>query len=455
MFQIFNFKFPAKPTNSPSVAAVTRPVQAAAAKTKSSPPSPAKRSTTTPSGPPSDGDGYFNITGYPFPLGPLTKRRTIRSEVEKGRIWFFEQPQSLGFSNVTTNVRMTVIKLQSGGLWVHAPIAPTPQCLKLLKELDAPVEHIILPTFAYEHKIFVGPFSRRFPKAKVWIAPNQWSWPINLPPQFFGIFPTGGILQDNAPPPEWSAEIDQKVFISSVGIGPYIEVAFFHKGTKSLIVTDAVISVPNSPLELVQEKDLVSAAASNFFIKVLAGDEAGVPVTNDIPLNPTEPTAAVKALGWKRMALQILYIVPGDLRDPRDGFSAIAEKLIVGPILKTLVFGTTPDAARDWVEDICNDWDFRQIIPAHFSAPVKARPADLRAAFGFLYEDVEKKNMSSSSSSGGGGGGGSGLFGGLLSAFNSATPGSLSKKGFKYPEDDIKALNAARAFLVKAGVVNK
>jgi hypothetical protein len=48
-------------------------------------------------------------------------------------MWVFEQPQSLGFSNVTTNVRMVVIKLGSGGLWVHAPIAPTKQCLELLK----------------------------------------------------------------------------------------------------------------------------------------------------------------------------------------------------------------------------------------------------------------------------------------------------------------------------------
>jgi hypothetical protein len=33
------------------------------------------------------------------------------------------------------------------------------------------VEYIVLPTFAYEHKVFVGPFSRRFPKAKVRGAP--------------------------------------------------------------------------------------------------------------------------------------------------------------------------------------------------------------------------------------------------------------------------------------------
>ena len=31
-----------------------------------------------------------------------------------------------------------------------------------------------------------------------------------------------------------------------------------------------------------------------------------------------------------------------------------------------------------WIEDIASNWDFRQIIPAHFAAPVPATPQDLR-----------------------------------------------------------------------------
>lgn len=46
------------------------------------------------------------------------------------------------------------------------------ECVRLVKELGVPIEHIVLPTFAYEHKIFLGPFSRAFPEAKVWIAPR-------------------------------------------------------------------------------------------------------------------------------------------------------------------------------------------------------------------------------------------------------------------------------------------
>ena len=40
-------------------------------------------------------------------------------------MWTFEQEQSFAFTNVATVVRMTVVKLKSGGLWVYAPIAAT------------------------------------------------------------------------------------------------------------------------------------------------------------------------------------------------------------------------------------------------------------------------------------------------------------------------------------------
>eukprot|EP00887_Chlorella_sp_A99_P001546 scaffold8.g1546.t1 len=427
------------------------------------------------------GRGYFNVTGYPFPLGPLTERKTIRREIDKGRIWVFEQPQSLGFSNVTTVVRMVVIKLDSGGLWVHAPVAPTTECLRLVRELNAPVEHIILPTFAYEHKIFVGPFSRRFPKAKVYVAPSQWSWPINLPVQaswrgpwegpsfvlaagccsallalrwltascpclplrlphhfqFFGIFPTG-VLKDADASTPWAAEIEQKVFKASVGIGPYIEVAFYDKKSRTLLVTDAVVSVPPKAPELVKPRDLVDAAASNFFIRVLSGDEADVPV-GDVPLAPTELTPAVADLGWRRMALQILYIVPGDLRTAKSFFE-VASRLIVGPILKTLVFSTVPAATRAWIDAICADWPFRRIIPAHFSAPLAATPADLRAAFSFVYEGQEAGGQPAPA-------GGMGL---LAALFRPKQP-----EGVRYPAEDMAALDAARRFLVDAGVVNR
>lgn len=82
------------------------------------------------------------------------------------------------------------------------------------------MEYIVLPTFAYEHKIFVGPFSRKFPRAQVWVAPRQWSWPLNLPLEFFGIF-RAKTLKDKDLSTPWADEIEQKV-LSSPEVGNII-----------------------------------------------------------------------------------------------------------------------------------------------------------------------------------------------------------------------------------------
>ena len=42
----------------------------------------------------------------------------------------------------------------------------------MIEDLGYPVRYIILPTFAYEHKVFVGPFSRKFPDAEVYTCPQ-------------------------------------------------------------------------------------------------------------------------------------------------------------------------------------------------------------------------------------------------------------------------------------------
>ena len=62
----------------------------------------------------------------PFPLKPYTvERETVARQVDKD-IFVFEQEH--GFANVSVNIRMTVVRLSDGGLWVHAPVAPTAQC---------------------------------------------------------------------------------------------------------------------------------------------------------------------------------------------------------------------------------------------------------------------------------------------------------------------------------------
>ncbi|KAK6928131.1 Protein of unknown function DUF4336 [Dillenia turbinata] len=67
---------------------------------------------------------------------------------------------------------------------------------------------------------------------------------LNLPLEFFGIF-HAKTLKDEDMSTTWADEIEKKCLSSpEVGIGPYVEVAFYHKRSKSPLATDAVIFVP-------------------------------------------------------------------------------------------------------------------------------------------------------------------------------------------------------------------
>merc|ERR1719161_1754657 len=143
---------------------------------------------------------YLNITGFPFPLGPFTERKTVQTEIVEGKVYGFEQ--ELRLSGISANVRSTVFRMRDNHLLVYNPVAPTEEFIAQLNALDSKgVAHILLGATPYEHKVFVGPFARRFPNAKVWAVPDQWSFPLNLPAKDFGIDTEGsggGDLTDTA-----------------------------------------------------------------------------------------------------------------------------------------------------------------------------------------------------------------------------------------------------------------
>jgi hypothetical protein len=197
---------------------------------------------------------------WPFwpvvPLYPYGHRPTLRTEVVKDTVWTFEQTQGIFY--VVVPVRMTVVRLQPRGLLVYSPVAPTPECMRLMRELEqafGPVQYIILSTVSgIEHKVFVGPFARRFPQAQVFVTPNQWSYPLNLP------LPWLGLPRDRTQP--LPADSSQAPFADQVdyalldpidlGLGPFSETACFHRASRTLMVTDALVSVPAEPPAVVQ-----------------------------------------------------------------------------------------------------------------------------------------------------------------------------------------------------------
>lgn len=339
-----------------------------------------------------------------LPIAPYERRLTKRYEVVPGELWTFEQKQGILYIHVP--IRMTVYRMTTQrGLFVYAPVAPTPECLRLLRELEeehGEVLHIVLPTVAVEHKYFVGPFSQNFPKAQVWVCPGQFSVPLQLPLQLLGFPGNVKTLSSDSLPKEWQDEgLDFRV-LGPVGKdlsnGPFAEVAFYIRRLRTMLVTDLVVSVPDQAPEIVAEEPRALAFH--------ARDDA---------LSPLETTPEALLRGWRRMALFALFFQSSAI-DPEPVSKAVGDAwnseakdlgwggllpwcfrsdwkksfdalrgggLFVAPILSELILNRylTSDV-WPFVEDTVRSWpDMERIIPAHFDAPVAATAQDWRDAF--------------------------------------------------------------------------
>ena len=203
----------------------------------------------------------FGLGKFAFSLLPLSpesagRRKTVLKEVVKDQVWTLEQVQ--GIINVNVPVRSTVIKLKSGGLFINNPVAPTEECISMVRNIESlhgNVKYIALSTLGVEHKGTTGVFARNFPQAEVFIQPGQYSFPINLPTSLF--FAPGTKIREipadfrSAP---WNDDIEHVVLSPLVpkGVGGFSETAFFHKKTKTLLVTDLVIQVDPEPPAIIQ-----------------------------------------------------------------------------------------------------------------------------------------------------------------------------------------------------------
>ena len=380
---------------------------------------------------------------FTLPLYPFGSRQTIRKEVVKDTVWTFDQLQGIFY--VVVPIRMTVVKLDEGGLLVYAPVAPTPECIRLVKELVAEhgdVKYIILPTISgLEHKVFVGPFARCFPLAQVFVAPSQWSFPLNLPLSWLGLPSkrTQVLPQDSSTTP-FANQFDYAI-LGPIYLGPgkFAEVAFFHKRSRTLLVTDSVVSIPEDPPAIVQ--------LDPYPLLFHAKDQA-----SDIVAN----TQANRRKGWQRISLFTLYFQPGVLEVPKWGevfrnalkaperskkayfglfpfrwkpdwkrsFDALRGdgRLFVAPILQTLILNRAPKETIEWADKVAS-WDFQRIIPCHFDSPIQAEPHQFRQAFSFLEKQPSQ---------------GAGLF---------------SSSTYPLPEQDFQLLKVLDKGLNKLGIV--
>jgi hypothetical protein len=119
--------------------------------------------------------------------------------------------------------RMTVVRLRSGGLWLHSPV-PLAGGLQAAIAVLGQVEAIVAPNKA--HHLFAGDCARAFPEAVLYGAPGLAAKRPDLP---------GLRALPPAVPDAWADDFDQ-VFIAGIPI--LDETWWLHKPSGSLVVTD-------------------------------------------------------------------------------------------------------------------------------------------------------------------------------------------------------------------------
>jgi hypothetical protein len=343
---------------------------------------------------------YINLTGFPFPLGPIFERATTVRELHRGRVWLFEQEQSLGLgvgSTISANARMVVVRLRSGELWVLNPIAPTVELVEQLRAIGGRVAHVVLGSTQYEHKILVPPFmrARAADRPQLWIVPEQWSFPFDFPPEMLGLAGARSLREDmpteRAPP--WATELPFALLRprSRLGLGyAAVEAAFVHRQTRTLLLTDGLVRVPpEAPAVLDRENLRALGSAGNLVSAVAArtnwrGRGAEIRAADAADAQRGFTPAQAEKRGWQRNAVLALYFGPSAeaISQPELAFRALEGRWLVGPVCATLIYSSdgVREAVRTWVDRICKLGGFDTIVPAHF-AVARGTPSDVRRAF--------------------------------------------------------------------------
>ena len=136
-------------------------------------------------------------------------------------------------------VRMTVVRLADGGLWLHSPTRYTPGLRAELERLGT-VRHLLGPNIA--HWAFIEEWQRNCPQALTWGPQElQERAPVKKSNVRFD-----RVLPD-ASPPDWSSEMEQ---VAVPGGGGFKEIDFFHKPSRTLILTDLVLNIETEKMPL-------------------------------------------------------------------------------------------------------------------------------------------------------------------------------------------------------------
>ncbi|NKC01728.1 MAG: DUF4336 domain-containing protein [Pseudomonadales bacterium] len=143
-------------------------------------------------------------------------------------IWTVVGPDVV-FAGATMHTRMTVVRLSSGQLWVHSPIAWSDEVERFVDGQGGDVVALVAPNKF--HYLYLDVWREHHPEAVVFAE-------ADLKKKVPALQEAEDL--DQTPPALWSDDIDQLVID---GHRLFQEAVFFHRPSRSLIFTDLFINL--------------------------------------------------------------------------------------------------------------------------------------------------------------------------------------------------------------------
>src|SRR5690349_2876214 len=144
-------------------------------------------------------------------------------------LWVIDHPLRLGGLHLGT--RTTVVRLSSGSLWLHSPGPLQPELTDEIVALG-PVQALVAPNAM--HHLYLSQNVQAFPQATVYVSP---ALPAKIKEPM-----TYELLSDESP-----ASLHNEFAQHLVGGMPKLqEVAFLHRVSRTLILTDLAFHIRRS-----------------------------------------------------------------------------------------------------------------------------------------------------------------------------------------------------------------
>lgn len=142
-------------------------------------------------------------------------------------LWDVEQMRSM--AGVNQRLRMTVVRLTGGGLWLFSPVEIDDGLAQQLAAVGN-VAHVVAPN-RYHH-LFAGAAKRRYPAASLWAVPGL--------PEKRADLRFDGVLSGDPSQLPWASDLDTLVLTS---VPKFNETVFFHRATRSLVCADFFFNI--------------------------------------------------------------------------------------------------------------------------------------------------------------------------------------------------------------------